>query len=151
MGIRDKFSAVLKVNLADSYLNVLLDTGASCSLIDLGSLEKLGLDKNVEPLQHRLMDASGNKMNIMGTICVQIRIKHKIIFQRMKVLNSKSNRNILLGRDFLSQFRIVEFDFENNRIMLCSEWHNYVPLNVHLTKSRFSASQVRNYSECSMW
>ena len=34
-----------------------------------------------------------------------------------------------LGRDFLSQFRTVQFDFQNNKIKLGSLWYNCVTLN----------------------
>ena len=46
-------------------LLALIDTGASCSLIDIGNLEKLGLAQLVISTNHRLINASGNDMNIM--------------------------------------------------------------------------------------
>ena len=39
------FSAVLEINLVNSCVNALLDTGASCSLMDIDTLERLGLDQ----------------------------------------------------------------------------------------------------------
>ena len=78
-------------------MNVLLDTGASSSLIELGSLEKLGLQENIQQPEYHLIDASGHNMNIIGSVCVKISVKYTIVYQNMKVPNSKSYKNVLLG------------------------------------------------------
>ena len=36
----------------------------------------------------------------------------------MKILNSKSYRNVILGRDFLSEFSNVQFGFKKQRVKL---------------------------------
>ena len=46
-------------------------------------------------------------MNIMVSVCVKISLKDTIVYQNMKVLDSKSYKNVLLGRDFLLQFHTV--------------------------------------------
>ena len=60
------FSAVIEVKLENKILNALLDTGASCSIIDLGTIQNLGFDKNITKSNHDLIDASGNAMSIAG-------------------------------------------------------------------------------------
>ena len=59
--------------------------------------------------------------------------------QEMKILNSKSYRNVILGRDFLSKFSNVQSDFKKQRVKLCPHWHYCVQLKkpsaVHLTES----------------
>ena len=124
----NKFSAVLELNLANSSLNVLLDIGASCSLIDIGTLETFGLNDFVVPSQHHLIEASGNDMDIMRCIAVNFQINKNTISHTMQVLNSKTYRKVLLGRDILSKFSTVRFDFRKNRIKLGSTWYNCVTI-----------------------
>ena len=46
IGIQNRpFSAVIEVKLEYKILNALLDTGASCSIIDLRTIQNLGFDK----------------------------------------------------------------------------------------------------------
>ena len=77
---------------------------------------------------NELIDASGNKMNIIGSIDINIELNGIHLVQNMKVLNSKTFRNIILGRDFLSHFETVEFDFPKNRIKLGHQWFNCVKI-----------------------
>ena len=78
-------------------INALLDTGASCSLIDIGSLQMLGLDSKVITTEHKLVDASGREMNIIGSVMVTINLGSVIIKQNLKVLNAKTYKHVLLG------------------------------------------------------
>ena len=110
-------------------MNVLLDTGASCSLIDLGSLEILGLASNIRQSEHRVIDASGHEMKLRGSVFIKIGVKDAVVYQKMNVLDSKSYRNVLLGWDFLSQFCTVQFHFQSNRIQLGSLWYNCATIN----------------------
>lgn len=125
----ERFSAVVKISFSDSTTNALLDTGASCSLIDIGSLQKLGLEGNIQKSQHdNLIDASGNNMNITGSILMKIKLAGKVLQHRMLVLNTKSFKNVILGRDFLSRFSAFEIDFHNNKIKLGTHWLNCVDI-----------------------
>ena len=120
---------MIEIDLAALRVNTVINTGASCSLIDIGSLEKLGLAQLVNSINHRLINASGNDMNIMGSIDVEIRVNNKSISHNMKVLNSRSYRNILLGRDFLMHFSSIQFDLHKTRIQLDSIWHDFVRIS----------------------
>ena len=70
----------------------------SCSVIDQGGLERLGLHSRILETHHDLVDASGNGMSIKGSVGLQIAVKDHLIHQNMKMLNSKSYRNMILGR-----------------------------------------------------
>ena len=50
-------------------INAFLVTGASCSLIDVGSL---GLDPKIITTKHKLVDASGKELNIIGSVTVTV-------------------------------------------------------------------------------
>lgn len=106
----------------------MLDTGASCSIIDLGTIQNLGLDKNIIKSTHELIDASGNDMSIAGSVDLNVHSRDFRVVQNMKVLNSKTFRNVILGRDFLSHFKTVEFDFVGNRVKLGNQWSNCVEI-----------------------
>ena len=71
-------------------INVLLDTGTSCSLIDRGSLQMLGLDSKIITTKHKLVNASGREMNIIGSVMVKINLGSVIIEQNLKVFNAKT-------------------------------------------------------------
>ena len=111
---------------ANQQINVLIDSGASCSLIDLGSVERLGLQANIKLSDHRLIDASGNSMSIIGDLDIPITTQGINITQNMKVVNTKTYQNVILGRDFLAKFSPVEFDFMHNGIKLGDKWYSSV-------------------------
>ena len=103
--------------------NVLIDTGASCSIIDIGSVHKLGLADQINPHGDLLVNASGNPMDILGSVDINIDMQDFTVVQNLKVLNHKTFRNVLLGRDFLTKFKNVEFDFVNNKVRIGRSWH----------------------------
>ena len=76
-------------------MNALLGTGASCSLIDIWTLQIFGFDPKIIIIEHRLVDASGREMNIMGSGKVTITGDGVIIKQNLKVLNAKTYKNVL--------------------------------------------------------
>ena len=104
-------SATVKVMLNNYRTNALIDSGARCSVIDLGSLSAIGMDKAIKNTEKRLFNASGNKMDILGVVDIEVKSdKISPIVQEFKVLNTRTYSNILLGRDFMQQFGQVKFD-----------------------------------------
>ena len=102
----------------------MIDTGASCSLMDIGTLEKLGFDNQInEQAYHHLIDGSGNNMKIIGTVNIDVSLgPHIVVNQNIKILNVKTYKHVLLGRDFLSHFRSIEFDCSNHNIRIGRRW-----------------------------
>ena len=78
-------------------------------------------------------------MQIRGSSVVEIFSKEHKFIQEVKILNSNSYGNVILGRDFLSKFSNVQFDFKKQRVKLGPHWHYCVQLKkpsaVHLTES----------------
>ncbi len=91
-------------------------------MIDIGSLQTLGLDTKIVATEHKLVDASGREMNIIGSVLVTINLGGELIKQHLKVLNAKTYKHVLLGRDFLSNFGSMEFDMVANKVKLGKEW-----------------------------
>lgn len=97
--------------------------------MDMGTFESLGLKSEIIPFTNQLVDASGNNMSIIGSTMVNISIRGHILSQEIKILNSKTYRNVILGRDFLSKFESVAFDFTKHRVKLGNNWHYCVKIS----------------------
>ena len=59
---------MLNVRFNDLLTNILIDTGASCSITDIGSVLKLGLLDQINSHGDLLINASGNPMDILGSV-----------------------------------------------------------------------------------
>ena len=98
-------------------MNVTMDSGAGASVIDHKTLKHVGLDKQVRRRDEHddpLINASGNEMDILGVVDVPVVVDNgELVRQEFKVLNS-NHALILMGRDYISRFRRVTFDFVNN-------------------------------------
>ena len=98
----------------------MLDTGSGTSIIDCGTLQKIGLDNQVDKTRTKsLINASGDEMKILRSVNITVTIPgsqpRNQIFQ---VLNNVTYSNILLGRDFMKKFGRVKFNFDRNTIQL---------------------------------
>ena len=91
----------------------MIDTGASCSLMNIGTIEKLGFNKHDDQqMHHHLIDASGNYMKIIETVNIEILLgPHIVANQNVKILNVRTSKHVLLGRDFLSHFVVLNSIF----------------------------------------
>ena len=89
--------------------------------MDLGTFESLKLNRTVIVSSNEiLLDASGNEMDILGKVPISISIKgsEKEFTHEFRILNYRSYRNVILGRDVMSRFGEVIFDFQNNEITM---------------------------------
>ena len=116
-------SATVKVKLNNLETNVLMDSGARWSLIDLGSLSVLGMEQKIRNNDNDLVNASGDKMDIVGVVDIEVKCTGmEPVVQPFKVLNTKTFSNILLGRDFMRRFGSVTFDFQKNGVKIGKVW-----------------------------
>ena len=112
-------TVTLQIRLGDKSVNAILDSGAGCSIIDIGSLEEIGSENKVSPCNGRFVNASGILMDIAGVVKLPVQLKGmKPVVHEFKVLNTKTYSNIIIGRDFMRLFGSVEFDFDRNRVHL---------------------------------
>ena len=70
-------------------MHALIDTGASCSVIDSGSLGIFTSITKVDPTHHSLVDATGNTMDLIGSIDVIVEFCGVKVVQNFKVLRPK--------------------------------------------------------------
>ena len=72
----------LKCNINSVVCNTLVDSGASCSVIDKNKLDNLGsfpISKTINPL----VDASGNNMDVVGSVLLPV---HPIGLRKPKLV-----------------------------------------------------------------
>lgn len=69
---KSSFSARVKVRLQNEDVNAVLDTGAGCSVIDIGSLEHVGLVDEILKTKDGLVNASGDEMEVLGMIIIDV-------------------------------------------------------------------------------
>ena len=78
---------------------------------------------SVEQSDRDLVDASGNKLNIVGTVVISVSLSGTPDRrQTFQVLDANSRSTLLLGRDFMSTFGAVKFDFQRNRVQMGRKW-----------------------------
>ena len=134
-------TVTVKASLNGHKTNTTMDTGAGHSLIDYGSLEHVGLHNKIKKLQEGdvLINASGKEMDIVGTVDIPVTMQNnKTVLQEFKVLNSRSFSIILMGRDYMSKFGTVTFDFQKKKVQLGNTWVSCMSVlareNVRVTK-----------------
>ena len=54
------------MQLESKIVNAMMDSGAGCSVIDIGTLENIGLVENITSCDDHLVNASGDEMDIAG-------------------------------------------------------------------------------------
>ena len=101
----------------------MLDSGAGVSVMDLGTFEMLGVGgeiRDMEQCDDVLRDASDNQMDILGIAKILVHVcgSGKRFYHNFRILNQRSYRNVIMGRDLMKKFKTVTFDFENDAIHL---------------------------------
>ena len=137
----------MNVKFNNISINALIDTGASCSIIDIGSLQRIQPNTGIQPTSNPIIDASSNCIKISGAINISVRLKDVTIEHSLKLLDVNSHRNVILGRDFLSKFSVVEFNFSSNAIKLGDQWHKCVDITDQCTEGLVSQFTLKSRSE----
>ncbi len=101
-------TVVLKAEIDNQSTNVLLDSGVRVCVIDSESLQRLNITKTIMPTSDNLIDASGNTMEILGKITLNVLINgtHSTKSHDFRVIKTNRVANILLGRDFMEKISI---------------------------------------------
>ena len=121
--VEDTFSIVTKTKFNNVVANSILDSGAGVSVMDLGTFESLkigGKIRAIEKCNDVLRDASDNQMDILGIAKIKVHVcgSGKHFNHNFRILNHRSYRNVIMGRDLMRKFKVVTFDFEKNAIHL---------------------------------
>ena len=121
------FSVVVRGMINDNPTNVMLDTGASLSVIDMGTIDHMKLVDNIRSIPNnspKCIDASGNLMQIIGTVELKVKLigTANVIIHTFHILNTQSYSNNISGRDLMKKYDNIEFDFTKNRIRVGRNW-----------------------------
>ena len=66
-------------------------------------------------------------MEVLGIVEIEVKIQNmRALKHEFKVINTKSYRNVLIGRDFMRRYKRVSFDFQKNRVKIGSVLVNSV-------------------------
>jgi len=113
-------AAQIKGNNNDRKLNLILDTGASKTIIDEGAAVRLGFDVKHLKTGDRLMTAGGGvnsnllklpKFSLFGKDIVNFEVN--VINMPLQITYFADG---LIGMDFLLKFKNIKFDFVENVI-----------------------------------
>ena len=115
---------MLGVTIKERHMRGMLDSGAGRSVMDIGTLEEIAPDVNILPDKLDLCDASGNKMDVLGCCILSLTIPklNRTVQHKFAILNVRSFKTLLLGRDFFEKMGPVTIDVGNNRIKIQGQW-----------------------------
>ena len=116
---------MIGVNVRDRNLRGTMDSGAGKSVIDIGTLETIGTDYEITRDDSvRLLDASNNVMDVLGKCVVRLTIPKlgKTLDHEFTVLNVRTYKTLLLGRDFFRKMGAVTIDVAKDRIKIAGRW-----------------------------
>ena len=117
-------AVTLSVRFDDRPVSAMLDSGAGTSVIDKRSAEELGVLVKLRPVQgaSSKVYGVGGEVHVIGTVSVSVNVGHGEACDHVLKVIDCIETVVILGRDFLSTFPSVEFDWEGGRIRLGSAW-----------------------------
>ena len=115
---------MLGLSVNERSMRGMMDSGAGRSVMDVGSLEEIAPNAVITPDKLDLRDASGNKMNVLGCCTLPLTIPklNCTVQHKFAILNVKSFKTVLLGRDFFKEMGPVTIDVGKNRIKIRGRW-----------------------------
>ena len=115
---------IVKAEMGKKRVNVLLDTGAGVSLIDAPTLKDLVRKSEIVKSNRTLVDASRKVMTMMVEFVIPVKISglNTVFEHTFSVLDIETPKNIIVGRDFLSRYGEVAFDFNTRRVCFDGTW-----------------------------
>ena len=118
-------SVTINCKINDFDLHATIDSGASCSVISHDVLKRINMHNSDNLLKSNvsLIDASGNSMDVDGVIKLLVLIKGFRSSTPVEFVVVNSNYScVLLGRNFMSNYGDVTFDFVNGKVKLGGTW-----------------------------
>lgn len=125
---------ILKIRINGNKAYAMLDTGATCCVIHMKTIQKYHLESSIEKLDDSIVgcqDASGNEMRIVGKIKLNTTLMgipgH--LLHEFRVLNTEQQNTMILGRDFLRLYDKITFDFKNSSVKIGNLWLKSVEID----------------------
>ena len=121
-GVGTELSVILPARVADTTLEMVLDSGAGPSVIDLRTIRELGLERRIHSQVGKVYGVGQNPVHLVGNITLEIDLgDNQISRHSFGVLHGTAKTRIL-GRDLLKKFGSTEFDWESHRVRIGYVW-----------------------------
>ena len=118
-----ELSVIVSVKLANTPIEMILNSGAGPSVLDFGTVRDLGLEKLVNCCSGTVYRIGQNPVHIVGNTTLDIDSLGDNQLARHSFGGLQNSSRIrILGRDLLSKFGSTEFDWGNERVRLGSVW-----------------------------
>src|SRR5437867_1914453 len=114
--MENTMSNKIKVKIFNSFVNVLIDTGCSTSILSEALLKRLHVNtQNLEPSEIKnLIGANGSTIPVIGKINLNIRL-HGLTVPYEFLIAKSLTHELMVGHDFMSMTEAV-IDYPNNSI-----------------------------------
>ena len=103
------------MKLANSSIEIVLDSGAGPSVIDLGTVRYLGLERPLNRRTGTVYGVGQNPVQLIRNIALDVEGEDQLVRHSFGVL-ADTNKTRILGRDLLSKFGPTEFDWNTHRV-----------------------------------
>ena len=117
-----ELSVILPVKLANAAIEMILDSGAGPSVIDLGTVRYLGLEREIILRAGTVYGVGQNPVHLIGNIALDVDLGDNQIARHSFGVLADTNTTRILGRDLLRNFGPTEFDWDSHRVRLGSVW-----------------------------
>ncbi|XP_065323158.1 metacaspase-2-like [Gordionus sp. m RMFG-2023] len=98
---KEKFK--INLNIEGKKTNMILDTGASVSIISLKTWNKINSNKTIHDSDTKLKTYEGNEIAIIGSVDVKVQIKETIKYLPLIIV--KADGPSLVGINWIKEFR----------------------------------------------
>ena len=119
---RSELSVLLPVKLANSPLEMILDSGAGPSVIDIGTIRELGLERQIHRRSGKVYGVGQRPVHLLGNITLEVDVGDEQVVRHTFGLLQDLNQTRILGRDWLRKFGSTEFDWDTQRVRLGPIW-----------------------------
>ena len=147
----DCLAVVLPVKLDGEPVSALLDSGAGPSVVDLQTVRNLGLETRMHNITSKIFGLAQEPINVVGRLEVLLDLGNDQTVQHsFEVLNGVQN-TCILGRDLLSKFGALEFDWLNHQVRVGDVWKNpHITIEgaEPLVKAYLAESLLPTYQDC---
>ena len=122
-GVGTELSVILPVRVANTTLEMVLDSGAGPSVIDLRTIRELGLERRIYRQVGKVHGVGQNPVHLVGNITLEIDLgDNQVSRHSFGVLHDTTAKTRILGRDLLKKFGSTQFDWESHRVRIGSVW-----------------------------
>ncbi len=115
-------SIILSELIEGQAMDAMLDTGAGPSVIDKGSLMKLGVIDKIKSSASVVYGLNNGVVQSIGEIKLKVELNESTKKEQTFKVIIADEQVLLLGRNFMNSFGSTEFDWEQGSVRLNDTW-----------------------------